>query len=237
VVAVRARPLPGLLRVLEGRTGGPGHDDAAALAGRLTTAGLLAGLQRVPADEGATTALAGRLRGTAAAPACELTVIAGEPGAERLTRAILDAGLDAVLDGPASAVLPFVDALPGVRVVVHAGATGAEERCRELAGGRVRLVRSRGAGADVAFVRCLNVLMSGTGYPAVAVTDPRLVAIAGERAAWFDRPSDSWEYAMPYGVRTDEQGRLTAAGYRVRALAPWGPGAATAVARRLVTRA
>jgi proline dehydrogenase len=62
------------------------------------------------------------------------------------------------------------------------------------------------------------------------------VAIAGERAAWNDRPPESWEYVMPHGVRTSEQQRLTAAGYRVRVAVPWGPAAATAPLRLLVGR-
>jgi proline dehydrogenase len=75
--------------------------------------------------------------------------------------------------------------------------------------------------------------MSGSGRPAVATTDRRLVAIAGERAAWFDRSADHWEHVMPLGVRTDEQRRLVAAGYRVRVSVPWGPVAPAAVLRQL----
>ena len=70
--------------------------------------------------------------------------------------------------------------------------------------------------ADLAFVRCLNVLLAGRGQPALATADPRLVAITGERAAWNDRTPDSWEHVMPYGVRVHDQRRLLAAGYRVR---------------------
>jgi proline dehydrogenase len=58
--------------------------------------------------------------------------------------------------------------------------------------------------------------MAAGGTLAVATTDPRLVAVTGERAAWNDRTPDSWEHVMPYGVRTDQQRRLVAAGYAVR---------------------
>jgi proline dehydrogenase len=118
-----------------------------------------------------------------------------------------------------------VRGLPGTGVVVAAGDPDAEARCRELASGRVRLVQGHGAGADLAFVRCLNVLMAADGYPEVAATDLRLIAIAGERAAWNGRAPDSWEHVMPYGVRTDEQHRLMAAGYTVRVAVASGPGA------------
>jgi proline dehydrogenase len=106
--------------------------------------------------------------------------------------------------------------LPAARIVVPAAEPGAESWCRDLAGGRVRLTAGRGARADLAFVRCLNVLMAGGGHPAVATADPRLVAITGERAAWNDRTPDSWEHVMPYRVRRYDRRRLLAAGYRVR---------------------
>jgi proline dehydrogenase len=79
--------------------------------------------------------------------------------------------------------------------------------------------------------------MAASGRPAVATDDPRLVAIAGERAAWNDRSPDSWEHVMTYGVRTEQQHRLVAAGYSVRVAVPSGPGAAWVVARRMVGRA
>jgi proline dehydrogenase len=126
------------------------------------------------------------------------------------------------------------------RIVVPAGEPGAEARCREHAGGRVRLVQGRGAAAGLAFVRCLNVLMAGDGRPAIAASDPRLIAIAGERAAWNGRSPDSWEHVLPYGVLTDEQHRLVAAGYAVRVAVPSGTGAVllglSAAARRLGNR-
>ena len=65
-------------------------------------------------------------------------------------------------------------------------------------------------------MRCLNVLMAEEGRPGIAASDPRLIAIAGERAAWNGRTPDSWELVMPYGVLTHEQERLVAAGNTVR---------------------
>ena len=40
---------------------------------------------------------------------------------------------------------------------------------------------------DKSYVRCMNILMSGPGYPMLATHDPRLVAIGEDRAKWFDR--------------------------------------------------
>jgi proline dehydrogenase len=80
-------------------------------------------------------------------------------------------------------------------------------------------------------------LLAGTGHTGVATTDRRLIAIAGERAAWYGRPPGSWEHVMPYGVRTDEQRRLAAAGREVRVTVTSGTGALVAVARHLGGRA
>ncbi|MBJ7453555.1 MAG: proline dehydrogenase, partial [Blastococcus sp.] len=77
--------------------------------------------------------------------------------------------------------------------------------------------------------RCVDVLMAGDGRPAVATTDPRLIAITGERAAWHGRAPDSWEHVMPWRVRTAEQQRLAAAGTTVRVAVVSGPGAVGAL--------
>ncbi len=138
--------------------------------------------------------------------------------------ALADVGPVLALSGPSSAVAPLLPRLPAARIVVPAAEPGAEERCRDVAERRVRLTAGRGARADLAFVRCLNVLMAGGGHPAVATADPRLVAIAGERAAWNDRTPESWEHVMPYGVRVHDRRRLLAAGYRVRVVVAAGRG-------------
>jgi proline dehydrogenase len=101
----------------------------------------------------------------------------------------------------------------------------------------VRLTEGRGSAADLAFVRCLNVLMAADGHPQIAASDKRLIAIAGERAAWNGRTADSWEHVMPYGVLTDEQHQLVAGGYVVRVAVPSGSGAAAVLARHLGGRA
>jgi proline dehydrogenase len=56
----------------------------------------------------------------------------------------------------------------------------------------------------------------------VATHDPRLIAIAGERAGWNGRRPGSYEFQLLYGVRPDEQRRLAAAGHTVRVYVPYG---------------
>jgi proline dehydrogenase len=124
---------------------------------------------------------------------------------------------------------------PRTGAALQAHLRRTESDCRELAtaGSRVRLCKGAYAepesvafqsalDVDKAFVRCLNILMSGEGYPMVATHDPRLIAIAEDRARWFDRSSDEYEFQLLYGVRPEEQARLAAGGSVVRVYLPYG---------------
>ncbi len=53
---------------------------------------------------------------------------------------------------------------------------------------------------------------------------------AGERAAGNERVLDSWEHVMPWQVRSEQQRRPVAGGYRVRVVLR--PGARVPAARR-----
>ncbi|WP_104526470.1 hypothetical protein [Blastococcus atacamensis] len=156
--------------------------------------------------------LADRVTGAGIAAVSEVTL----PARDRLPVV----GVALALTGPVPDVDRVAARLPAARLLVDPTAPGAEGRCRALTGRRVRLTAGRGAGAGLAFVRCLAVLMAGEGDLAVATTDPRLIAITGERAAWNGRTSDSWEYVMPWGAPTEEQHRLVAAGHTVRVQVP-----------------
>jgi proline dehydrogenase len=229
-----ARALTGLLAGR--RIAGPRIDDALRVAAELVAAGRRVALEHVPGpSDDATTEFATlirRVHGAGLAADCELTLpvdLLGRGATASLAATAGEAGLTVFLAGAPDA-LP---APPGAGFVVAAGEPGAEDRCRALAGGRVRLTPGRGAAADLAFVRCLNVLMAADGRPEIEASDPRLIAIAGERAAWNGRTPDSWEHVMPYGVLTDEQRRLVAGGYTVRVAVPSGAGALSVLARRL----
>jgi proline dehydrogenase len=238
-----AAPARALHRVLTGsRPGAPQVEDSLRVAAELFGSGFRVALEHRPApgqdDADAFGELIRQVGAAGLAPGCELTLPVDRLGIA-VTRAVAAAAaeesLAVVLSGVPGPVRAAAEGFPGVGVVVRAGQPAAEALCRELGGGHVRLTRSRGADADLAFVRCLNVLMAGTGRPAIAADDPRLVAIAGERAAWNDRTPDSWEHVMSYGVRTEQQRRLVAAGATVRVAVPSGSGA-RAVPRRLVGR-
>ena len=237
---MRAQITPPVRRLLDAlpRTGRQVADPVRAAAGA-TAAGCAVALEHTPVADAAAELrdLVVRVAGAGLAGACELTVPVDRlgPAAAGVVAAVADAGLDVALDGAQAAVDALAAEAGPVTVVVRAADAGAEERCRALAGDRVRLTGARlagrrGAAADLAFVRCLDVLMSGAGRPGVGTTDPRLIAIAGERAAWNERAPDSWEYVMPWQVRSEQQRRLVAGGYRVRVVLR--SGAPVPVARR-----
>ena len=124
---------------------------------------------------------------------------------------------------------------PGTGAVLQSCLRRTEADCRNLthAGSRVRLVKGAyaepasvaypaKADVDLAYVRCLKILMAGDGHPMVASHDPRMVELAGMLAARAGRAPGSYEYQMLYGIRTSEQRRLAAEGERVRVYVPYG---------------
>ncbi len=138
---------------------------------------------------------------------------------------------------------------PSIGAVLQAYLRRTEGDCRELAyeGSRVRLVKGaykepesvayrHADDVDLSFVRCLNVLMAGAGRPLVATHDPRLVAIASERARWHGREVGSYEFQMLYGIRPEEQRRLQERGETVRVYVPYGNEWYAYLMRRLAER-
>ncbi len=124
---------------------------------------------------------------------------------------------------------------PWVGAVLQAYLRRTEGDCRELAAGGARVRLCKGAYAEPAsvafqqrhevdrsYVRCLRVLMAGSGYPMVATHDPRLVPIASEVAAQCGRGAGDFEYQMLYGIRPDEQRRIVAEGNRLRVYVAYG---------------
>ncbi len=121
--------------------------------------------------------------------------------------------------------------------------------CRELsgAGSRVRLCKGayrepssvafqRRHEVDLSYVRCMNVLLSDDGYPMFATHDPRLIAIALERARFYGKAPGEHEFQMLYGIRPDEQRRLADAGHTVRIYVPYGAQWYGYLMRRLAER-
>jgi proline dehydrogenase len=163
--------------------------------------------------------------------------------ARRICQAAVNAGTTVTLDmedhKTTDATLGTLHTLrqdfPDTGAVLQSYLRRTEGDCRDLAyaGSRVRLCK--GAydeptsvafqdkhDVDLAYVRCLKVLMEGKGYPMVASHDPRLIAIAGKLAQDHGRAAGDFEYQMLYGIRPNEQQRLSDEGHTVRVYMPYG---------------
>jgi proline dehydrogenase len=72
------------------------------------------------------------------------------------------------------------------------------------------------------YLRCLRVLMAGSGYPMVASHDPEIIAAVPALVRESTRNADEFEYQMLYGIRDAEQRRLADEGNHVRVYLPFG---------------
>jgi proline dehydrogenase len=78
------------------------------------------------------------------------------------------------------------------------------------------------AAVDRSYVRCVNALLAGDGYPMFATHDPRLVRVIAERADHHGRKPGEFEFQMLFGIRPEEQLRLAQLGHTVRVYVPYG---------------
>jgi proline dehydrogenase len=72
------------------------------------------------------------------------------------------------------------------------------------------------------YLRCLRVLMAGSGYPMVASHDPVIIEAVPALARETGRSVADFEYQMLYGIRDAEQRRLAAEGNQMRVYVPFG---------------
>jgi proline dehydrogenase len=138
---------------------------------------------------------------------------------------------------------------PETGAVLQAYLHRTEADCRALAyeGSRVRLCKGAykepesvafqdRLEVDRSYVRCLKVLLAGHGYPMIATHDPRMVEIASSLASRYGRAQGSYEFQMLYGIRPDEQKRLSASGETMRVYIPYGQEWYGYLMRRLAER-
>lgn len=118
--------------------------------------------------------------------------------------------------------------------VLQAYLKRTEADCREFAASGARIRLCKGAydePASVAFrerdevtdsyLRCLRVLMAGSGYPMVASHDPDIIGAVPAMVREFGRGIADYEYQMLYGIRDAEQRRLVDSSH-VRVYVPFG---------------
>ena len=159
---------------------------------------------------------------------CTAAAVAG-------TTVTLDMEDHTTVDSTLSVLRELRADFPWVGAVLQSCLHRTEADARDLAhaGSRVRLVKgayaepasvayAAKADVDLAYVRCLGILMAGAGHPMVATHDPRMIAIAQDLAARHDRTPDSFELQMLYGIRATEQRRLADEGATVRVYVPYG---------------
>lgn len=138
---------------------------------------------------------------------------------------------------------------PWLGAVLQAYLRRTRGDCEEFASAGARIRLCKGAydePASVAYrddddvtdsyLRCLRVLMMGSGYPMVASHDPAVIEAVPGLARASGRAVDDFEYQLLYGIRDDEQRRLAGAGDHVRVYVPFGTQWYGYFARRLAER-
>jgi proline dehydrogenase len=147
----------------------------------------------------------------------------------------MDAENHTTTDSTLSIVRDLRADFPWLGLVLQAYLRRTLGDCEEFAaaGARIRLCkgaydepasvayRDRAAVTD-SYLRCLRVLMAGSGYPMVATHDPFIISAVSDMAGESSRGAGDFEYQMLYGIRDGEQRRLADAGNQVRVYLPFG---------------
>jgi proline dehydrogenase len=147
----------------------------------------------------------------------------------------VDAEDHTTTDSTLSIVADLRADFPWLGVVLQAYLRRTRGDCEQFAasGARVRLCKGAydepgsvayryGVMVTESYLRCLRVLMAGSGYPMVASHDPVVIEAVPEMAIKSGRGTGDFEYQMLYGIRGGEQRRLARAGNRVRVYVPFG---------------
>ena len=147
----------------------------------------------------------------------------------------VDAEDHTTTDSTLSIVRELRTDFPWLGTVLQAYLKRTESDCREFAASGARIRLCKGAYDEPAavayrdpdevsanYLRCLQVLMAGNGYPMVASHDPAIIDAVPALVSRNNRGADDFEYQMLYGIRSDEQQRLARGGNHVRVYVPFG---------------
>ncbi|WP_375540218.1 proline dehydrogenase family protein [Nocardia sp. XZ_19_385] len=161
----------------------------------------------------------------------------------------VDAEDHTTTDATLAAVRELRAEFPWLGAVLQAYLHRTESDCAELAGhgSRIRLCKGayreprevafqRASEVTDSYLRCLETLMRGDGYPMVATHDPVLILAAEQLAAETGRDIGNFEHQMLYGIRDSEQSRLAGAGNAMRVYVPYGSQWYGYLTRRLAER-
>ncbi|PTR30251.1 L-proline dehydrogenase [Rhodococcus sp. OK519] len=124
---------------------------------------------------------------------------------------------------------------PWLGTVLQAYLRRTEGDCRGLAGPGSRIRLCKGAyrepesvayrardDVDASYLRCLEILMRGKGYPMLATHDPAIIDVVDGMIRETGRGPDDFEHQMLFGIRDLEQARVVDAGRRMRVYVPYG---------------
>jgi proline dehydrogenase len=169
--------------------------------------------------------------------------------AERGVWVSVDAEDHTTTDSTLAIVTSLRAEFPWLGAVLQAYLHRTEEDCRAMAGSGSRIRLCKGAyqePAEVAFqrksdvtdsyLRCLEILMAGDGYPMAASHDPAVISATSELATRNGRRANTFEHQMLYGIRDLEQKRLVEAGSTMRVYIPYGSQWYAYFMRRLAER-
>ena len=147
----------------------------------------------------------------------------------------VDAENHTTTDSTLSIVRDLRADFPWLGLVLQAYLRRALGDCEEFAaaGTRIRLCKGAydepasvayldSAAVTDSYLRCLRVLMAGSGYPMVATHDPVIISAVSDMAIGSGRGTGDFEYQMLYGIRNGEQLRLADSGNQVRVYVPFG---------------
>lgn len=153
------------------------------------------------------------------------------------------------VDRTLSLVEDLHERYPRVGVVIQSYLYRSKADVEKLCDRRIRVRLCKGAylepetvafprkeDVDRSFVELTHVLLDRGEYPAIATHDPAMIAAAKEYATSRNRPKDSFEFQMLYGIRRDLQAQLVKEGYRLRLYVPFGRAWYPYYMRRLAER-
>ncbi|MEV6521201.1 proline dehydrogenase family protein [Longispora sp. NPDC051575] len=207
------------------------RDAYLALLARLTDLGLPAQVE----VSVKLSALGQKLASDAAQVTLENAVAICEAAQRAGTTVTVDMEDHTTVDATLGTVRDLREEFPWVGAVLQSCLRRTEADCADLAtaGSRVRLVKGAYAepatvayaakrDVDLAYARCMRILMNSKAYPMIATHDLRMVDIAERLGEELGREPGSYEFQMLYGIRTTEQRALAARGHIVRVYLPYG---------------
>ncbi|MGY0231857.1 proline dehydrogenase family protein [Longispora urticae] len=207
------------------------RDAYLALLARLTDLGLPAQVE----VSVKLSALGQKLATDAAQVTLENAVAICEAAQRAGTTVTVDMEDHTTVDATLGTVRDLREEFPWVGAVLQSCLRRTEADCADLAtaGSRVRLVKGAYAepatvayaakrDVDLAYARCMRILMNSKAYPMIATHDLRMVDIAERLGEELGREPGSYEFQMLYGIRATEQRALAARGHVVRVYLPYG---------------